>query len=267
MNNISKAVTEIASIDTLARKNTGINNIHPVSKLCVTVLFLLLVISYRGDSVTALLGMALFPFSLFLITGLSVKKAVYRLRIVLPLVCVVGIFNPFFNRTPALTIGSIIITEGVLTMLTLMLKGVLCVVASYLLIATTTVEKICYAMRCFHIPQIIVTEFMLIYRYIAVVGMEADTMTTSYMLRAPGQKGINIKSWGPLVGNLLLKSMDKADNLYQSMCLRGFKQEFPFAKVNKMQKKDWLYLVGVSFGIILLRIFPILEIIGRIFVK
>lgn len=40
-----------------------------------------------------------------------------------------------------MTVGQIEITGGVISMLTLMLKGVFTVSASYLLIATTTIEK------------------------------------------------------------------------------------------------------------------------------
>ena len=54
-------------------------------------------------------------------------------------------------------------------------------------------------------------------------------MTDAYRLRAPGQKGIHISAWGSFLGQLLLRSMDRAEELYSSMTLRGFRGEFYYA--------------------------------------
>lgn len=256
-------MSEISSIESLAARPVKYNLLHPTAKLLVTLIYLICVISYKGDRLTALFGMIFYPFVIFLITGLSFKKALYRLRIVLPPICLVGIFNPILNHTPALSIGALIISEGMLVMLSLMLKGILCVLASYLLIATTPLDKLCFALRDIHVPRMIVTQFMLIYRYFAVIGREADSMVTSYSLRAPGQKGIAIKSWGPMIGQLLIRSMDKADIIYQSMCLKGFRQEFPIPGGRKFVKTDYLYLLGTTAGIIFLRLVPVIEILGK----
>jgi len=266
MNKIGHAVREIETIDSLARKKTGYNEIHPLPKLVITIVYLISVVSFGGEQLTGLLGMALYPFCIFLITGLSFRKALYRLRVVLPLVCIVGIFNPFINRTPALTIGTLVLSEGMLSFLTLMIKGLLCVLASYLLIATTTIEKICYAMRLIHIPNPIVVEVMLIYRYIAVIGREAESLTDSYSLRAPGQKGIHYKVWGTMIGRLLLRSMDRAETIYQSMCCRGYNGEFRFARVGKAEPKDWIYFCVTLSLIILLKYIPVFELIGSMFI-
>ena len=68
--------------------------------------------------------MAVYPVILFIMNDISVKDALWRMRVVLPLVCVAGIFNPF-DRQAVMTVGQIEITGGVISMLTLMLKGVL----------------------------------------------------------------------------------------------------------------------------------------------
>ena len=112
-------------------------------------------------------------------------------------------------------------------MLSLMVKGVLTVLATYLLIATTTVESVCGALRMLHIPGILVTEFLLICRYVSVLLSEADRMWQAYSMRAPGQRGVAAGAWGSMIGRLLLRSMDRAKALYQSMCLRGFRENSP----------------------------------------
>ena len=113
-----------------------------------------------------------------------------RLKPVLLMVFLIGAANPFFDRTPVLEAGGITVTAGMLSMLTLFCKTGFAVFASYVLIATTTMEQICYALRRLHMPQILVTVLLLIYRYLVLMLKEADRITQAYMLRAPGEKGV-----------------------------------------------------------------------------
>ena len=115
MSKMSNAARSLEKLDELSRRDTFLNRIHPAVKLVVTVLYLVLVVSYGGYQLTGVLGMALYPFLLFEISGLSFRDALRRLRIVLPLVCVVGIFNPLFDRTPVLNVLGIPVSGGVLT--------------------------------------------------------------------------------------------------------------------------------------------------------
>ena len=194
MSKISNAARSIRKLDELARKDTWLNRIHPLVKLLVTLLYLVLVVSFPPIRLTGVLAMALYPFLLFEISGLSFRDALYRLRIVLPVVCLVGILNPFFDRERVLTVFGITVTSGTLTMLSLMVKGVLTVLSSYLLVATTTIESICGALRMLHIPGIIVTEFLLICRYVTVLLNEADRVTQSGL---PDRRGSRGRRGGP----------------------------------------------------------------------
>ncbi|MCR4587533.1 MAG: cobalt ECF transporter T component CbiQ [Lachnospiraceae bacterium] len=267
MSNITNALQEIESLDELARRDQGVNRLHPLVKFFVTLLYLIVTVSFHRYDLAGVLSMALYPFVLFEVTGLSFRRALYRLRVVLPLVCIMGIFNPLFDRETVLVIGSVSVSGGVLSMLTLMIKGVLTVLASYLLIATTTMEDICYALRKIHVPKIIVTEMLLIYRYIFVLSREAGRIYQAYMLRAPGQKGIAMKAWGPLIGQLLLRSMDRAETVYESMTMRGFDGEFPGVPGRRIKARDLLYLVFFGAGILALRWFPVFTLLGSLFLS
>lgn len=267
MNKIDGAISQFQSMDSMAKEERWMNQIHPSIKLFLTVLFIGLTVSFPKYNLTGLFGMILYPFVLFQIGELSFRESLYRLRVVLPIVCIVGIANPFFDRAVVTRIGEIGVTGGVLSMLTLMLKAVLSVLASYLLIVTTSIEKICYALQQAHFPQILVTEVLLIYRYISVLLAETRRVTQAYHLRAPGQKGIAIGAWGPLVGQMLLRSMDRAERLYQSMCLRGFDGTFHLKEKSHVRRTDILYLLIWTALLLILRLFPVLEWVGRWFVR
>ena len=149
-------------------------------------------------------------------------------------------------------------------MVTLMLKGLYCLMASFLLMATTSIDKLCAALRILHLPRLLVTLLLLTYRYVGVMTEELAVMSEAYHLRAPGQKGIHISAWGSFLGQLLLRSMDRAQELYSSMLLRGYRQEFPYARLRPFRAGDGLYLAGCVLAFLLLRTVHVAQLLGGI---
>jgi cobalt/nickel transport system permease protein len=242
MGKLTNAMYEIHEIDEMAEKNTSINQVHPLVKLLVTVGYITCVVSFDKYNLFGLLPLIIYPLILFNLAEISIKSCFKKLRVVLPLVCFVGLFNPIFDHTPLFKIGSMVITGGVISMVTLMLKGTFTLMASFLLIAATGIERICYALKLLHIPSIIVTQILLTYRYITLLLREANAVFQAYSLRAPREKGVKYKIWGSLIGQLLFRSIDRAGNLYDSMLLRGFKGEFYYARTQKSSGIDYMYL-------------------------
>lgn len=263
MSKISNTLHNIQTIDEMARRNQWVNRLHPLVKLCVTVFYMIMVVSFDKYDLIGLMGMLLYPYLLSELGEILLKDTLYRLRVVLPVVCMVGLLNPVFDTEPVGRLGCITITSGMFSMCTLMLKGIFTVLSTYLLIATTTIEEICYALRLLKFPKIFVTQILLIYRYISVLLSETDHIMNAYLLRAPKQKGVHFKAWGSLAGQLLLRSVDRANELYQSMCLRGYHGEFYYGNGKKMTKVDFAYLMIWLCILLVFRLFPIFELVGR----
>ena len=82
----------------------------------------------------------------------------------------------------------------------LVVKGVLCFLAVYLLIATTGMERVCAALRQLHVPRVLVTTILLTYRYIVLLLQEGNRISTAYALRAPGRRASisapGVHCWG-----------------------------------------------------------------------
>ena len=173
MSKIGNAIYEIHHMDILSSRDQWVNHLHPLVKFVLTVLYITTVVSFSKYDVIGLAGMFVYPLATFLLADLSFKDSLKRLRVVLPLICLIGILNPFFDKIPVY-IGTFRINAGVLSMITLMMKGVFSVLASYLLIATTSIEQLCYAFRLIHIPQILVTQILLTYRYISLLLEEVN---------------------------------------------------------------------------------------------
>ena len=267
MNNISAASREFREMDELSAQDSPIHRLHPLVKLLVTLAYIVCVVSFPKYQLSGLAVMVLYPVLVFQLSGIPVRTCFHKLRIVLPLVCAVGLLNPFFDRAPLLWVGGLAVSGGVMSMVTLMLKGVFSLMASFLLIATTSIDALCAALRRLHVPDILTTLLLLTYRYIGVMLEEVSVMTQAYSLRAPGQKGIHISAWGSFLGQLLLRSMDRAEELYSSMQLRGFRGEFYYANVPDLKASGVLYTVLCAAAFLCARYVDISALLGSLFVR
>ena len=267
MNKMEKALSELGQMDELAVRESPIHDLNAGAKLLCTVVYILIVMSFDKYDLSGLVPMVLWPVLLFQMSGIPVRTCFYKLRIVLPLVMAVGLFNPIFDREIMLRIGTIGLSGGTISMITLMLKGVFCLMASFLLVATTPFDSICAALRRIHVPGILVTLLLLTYRYVGVMTEELAVMTDAYHLRAPGQKGIHISAWGSFLGQLLLRSMDRAQELYSSMLLRGFHQHFHYAPVRPFRGRDAVYLLLSTAFFIVVRYVDVSQLIGQLMMR
>ncbi|SEL50625.1 MULTISPECIES: cobalt ECF transporter T component CbiQ [unclassified Butyrivibrio] len=243
MDSIEKRLREFQKIQELWQRSHWMNDLHPLGKLLISVMYIFTVVSFDKYALAPLILMAVYPAFGFIVGELSLRMGIYRMRLILPLVLFVGILNPFFDRDILFYVGEIGISGGVISMITLMLKGFYAVLAAYILIATTSIEKLCHALRLIHVPKIIVIVILLIERYFFIMGEEADRIATAYKLRAPRQKGIHYSAWGTLVGMWLIRSMDRAGVVYESMLLRGFKGDFDMEEI-KARPFDIIYTIA-----------------------
>lgn len=255
---------EFQEMDELAERDSPVHRFSAPAKLAVTVLYILTVLSFGKYDLPGVLLMALYPYLLFPFSTLSFRMCLRKMRIVLPLVIAVGLFDPLLNRTVWITIAGIPVSYGWLSFVSLALKGVLSVTAAFLLAATTRIEDLCGALRRIRIPSVMVTLILLTYRYIAVMTEEVSVMTDAYHLRAPRQKGIAREAWGSFTGQLILRSMDRAKELYASMLLRGYDGEFPQSQRTCLAAKDIAYMIFWITVFILLRHVPLADVIGSI---
>ena len=266
MDHLSHAQTGLREMDEMAMGTSGIHKLHPLCKLIVTITYIFVVVSFHKYDFSGLIVMALVPVLLFQAAEIPVHVCFYKLRMVLPLVCAVGLANPFLDQVPVLQIGGWIITGGVISMLTLMMKGCLTLMASFLFVATTPIDRLCAALRKLHVPKVLTTLLLLTYRYVGVMIEEASLMMQAYSLRAPGQKGVHISAWGSFLGQLLLRSTDRAQELYNSMILRGFYGEFYYTDIPECNVRSMLFVIaGVGFCL-MARLWNIAELIGRLIV-
>lgn len=265
MSKVHSAIHNIHVADGESGENAEKSSVHPLSRLLVALFYVLLVVSFDKYDLYGLAGMVLYLLVLGIWDEISMRGAVSRLWPVLLLTGMAGIANPFLDKEIYWQVGNFIVTKGMISMVTLMLKGIFCVVDSYFLMMCTGMEGICYSLRCLHAPKEFVTILLLIYRYLVVLLKEVERMMQAYKLRAPGQRGLHIKTWGAFVGQLLLRSINRAETVYESMLLRGYHGEF--AGKSFRWKKGVSFWYAAIWMIVLagLRVFPVFQMVGRWF--
>lgn len=262
MSTITDSMNTITSLEEMAEGTTIIHRLHPMVKLITTFLYLVLVISFSQYNVTGLMVFAFYPVILMALAEIPYKPLLKRLLIALPFSFFAGISNIIFDRQLAFTIGQIPITYGFISFTSIMIKTVFTVMAVLILIATTSLPQISYQLLSIKVPKIIVEQIMLTYRYISVLLEQVSNMYTAYILRAPDAKGIKMKDMGIFVGQLLLKSFDRAENIYYAMKCRGYDGNYLYAKPDTIRKNDWIYVIVMCTILILMRFFNLSQFIG-----
>lgn len=258
------AVRRIIEIEEEASADSPIHRLPPLAKLLVTAAFLGFTVSYGRYELSRVLVMCVYPFAVFALSGVSFTRCVKRIWPVILLMALFGIGNAVFDRETMLRVGGICISYGFISALVLILKGILTVMPCYLLAASTGIENICGGLAAIHVPRIIVTQLMLTYRYMSVLVNEAGDIFRAYRLRAPGQRGINIKAWGPLLGQLLIRTADRAQTVYDSMLLRGYDGSFPIHGGRGKVSAGIIYALVWCGIFVLLRIYDLAGAAGNL---
>ena len=255
MNRIATALSELRKMEAAALEKSVLHSFHPLIKLVLTVIFITCAVSVRRYDIKSLLILGIYPVVLFALGQLAWLDAWKRLRYILPFVACVGILNPFFD-TQLINFFGYELRAGFISLLTLFMKGLLTVLATYALIASTSIEKICYALSIMHIPKIIITQVLLTYRYLHLLLEEANRITQAYELRAPSSSGIAVNEWGSLIGKFLLRSVDRAEQVYSSMLLRGFSGDFTHCGMRvHIKATDLLFLGFWTFFFVFVKIY------------
>lgn len=265
MSTINKSIQQITALEELAHKNTPLHRLEPSIKLIITFIYIIAVISFQPEAVSGLIIFACFPVLLMIIGEIPWKPLIIRCSVALPFAFFAGLSNLILDRNIIYHFGRIDVTEGMITFTSLMLKTILTVMAVLILVAATSMNDLLYACISLHIPTIIITIIMMTYRYMGVLLREASLMYHAYLLRAPKEKGIKLVDMGSFLGQLILRSIDRAERIYHAMLCRGYEGKISFSKREKLTINGWLTILIAATLIILFRIYNLGEMIGRLF--
>lgn len=79
------------------------------------------------------------------------------------------------------------------------------------------------------------------------------------------RKALIFKAWGSLPGQLLLRSIDRATDVHNSMSLRGYNFNNVRIRNYKLSSRDYVWMIVWTLVIIAFRVYPVFEIVGGLF--
>lgn len=250
-------------LDRHGYENTLIHKIDPRAKIVACLVFIILVISFEKHEIAGLTPYFLFPVIIailgFVPLGILFKQVVLSL----PLVALIGIFNPILDKSYGVQILGLEISKGWLSFFSILLKGTLAVSAAVVMISTTSFSGIIQGLQKLKVPQALTTQLILLYRYLFVLIHQAHILNQSRSLRSAGKK-LSIKLAGSMLSVLLTRTIERSERIYHAMVLRGFDGSLKSSYQLKWRVSDSLYLIFVIGFSILFRFFPVAKIIGKI---
>ncbi len=265
MPNLAKANLRFHTMETLAEGNTIVHSLHPLAKTITTFLYVVIVVSFGPYELSGLIPFFFYPLTMMALGEIPYKPLLLRLAVALPFGLFAGIANLIFVRETAFYFISLPISFGMISFLSILIKTLLTVMAVLILVATTPLPLLSRQLTALKIPSLFILLISMIYRYIAVLIEEALSMYTAYTLRSPEQKGIKMKDMGFFIGQLLLKSVDRAERIYHAMKCRGFNGDYQYIPLRKIKTGETAYLIGLSAAFLLLRFFNLSLVLGNLF--
>lgn len=254
MANLYQAAAGIDRLERLAMEDSPIHRLHPMPKLITTIIYVSVVISFSSKNISGLMPLFFYPIIMISLADIPYRILWRRMMIALPFALMGGLSNILFVHETVFYIGNSAISFGMLSFASIMLKTLLTVSSVLILIATTSFVEIIHQLAVLRIPKVLCLQLVMMYRYLSVLLGEASTMWTAYALRAPRQKGIRMKDMGNFLGQLMLRSFDRADRVYQAMKCRGFQGMYYGKKRSGLCLSDWVYTITLSIVMLILRI-------------
>lgn len=154
---------------------------------------------------------------------------------------------------PLLTFAGVVASAtGVQAALIIALKANAAVLM--LLVLVGTLEPAAFGHACHRLgaPDNLVHLLLFTVRYIAVIADEARRMRVAMKVRGfrPGNNCHTYRTFGYLVGMLLVRALERSERILQAMKCRGFSGRIPLLDSLRYQKQDGVF-VAMLFAVIL----------------
>jgi len=256
-------IHELYALEQLAAGGSSIHKLHPLAKLLTSVVFIVTVVSFNRYALGRLIPYIFYPMLLMALSETPYSMLFKRFLVALPFCLFAGISNLFFDRTIAFTVGGIMVSYGLVSLITILFKTYLCVMAVLILVSVTPFSALTGEMRRLRIPGIFITMFEMTYRYIGVLLIQAYSMNIAYSLRCSNKRRIEMKDMGSFAGQLLLRSFDRADRVYNAMKCRGYALQNISRNSRRLALSDVVFFAGISLLYVTFRLVDVNSLLSE----
>jgi cobalt/nickel transport system permease protein len=263
MSKLESALLDLGGLDTLARRPTPIQRLDPRAKVLVALAFLITVVSFGKYDLSGLLPLLAYPVALIVLGDLPPGYLLGKLLLASPFALAIGIVNPLLDRTILMRLGPLRISGGWISYASILLRFGLTLSAALILIATTGFDSVCLALARLRAPRALTVQLMLLYRYIFVLAGEGSRMVRAWSMRAGGGRRMSPRVFSSLVGQLLLRALDRAQRLHMAMLCRGFDGEVRRLRPLRLGAPDAVFVLAWTAFFALTRLYNLPQLLGR----
>lgn len=251
-------------LDTLSYKDTFIHRLDPRAKLLSTLAFIVTVVSFPKYELAGLIPFFFFPVLLFVLGDIPVKIIMKKVLLVSSFAFFIGIFNPVVDRRIVHSLLGIPVSGGWISFFSIMIKFSLTISTALLLVATTSFPGICHALQKLGMPELFVSQLLFLYRYLFVLTEETMRVVRARDMRSFGNRGNGMKAYISLVGTLFLRTVEKAERIYQAMLSRGFTGRLHSMKLYRLSVADVTFFCLTVATLYLVRTHDLVGAIGKL---
>lgn len=221
-------------LDRYVDSESAIHALDPRVKLVATIGFIISIAVMPDGAWGVYLVALLLVLGVALAAHVSPWLVIRRSLVGLPflLAAVTLLFTVPGNAIWHGPLGLTVTNAGLERFASIAARSFISIQAAVLLTATTPFTDLLTAMRRLHIPAVLVAIIAFMYRYISVLVDEVQRLLRARAARSaslPNRPGGSL-AWrasvaGHMAGQLLIRSLDRSDRVYQAMLARGYHGE------------------------------------------
>ena len=248
-------------LDTLSYRHSFIHRLDPRAKLIITMAFTVTVVSFPKHELKGLIPFFLLPVVASTLGDIPMRFILKKILLVSPFVIFIGIFNPLLDPATAFTFFGIEISNGWVSFFSILMKFMLTVSTALLLIATTSFPGVCFALRKLGMPEIFVSQLLFLYRYLFVMAEETMKIVRAREMRSFDKRGRGLKVFTSMAGVLFIRTVERAERIYQAMLSRGFSGSIPSVKQYRLA---WTDVISIGAALSVFSLLRLYDIPGRL---
>ena len=225
-----------------------VTTIDPRARILFALLFALVVVSL---SALPLLLIA-FAMSLYLFwgSGLSWQSTLKRMLAMDGFIVILLIMLPFtVVGDPLFTIAGLTASwQGLWQAVTIALKANAIVLMLMTLVGSMEMVTLGHALGKLRVAKNMVHLLLFTVRYLDVLKEEYQRLRQAMQARAfrPGNNWHTYRSFGYLVGMLLVRAMERSERVLEAMRCRGFNGNLPMLVELRMGIADWVFVAVMT---------------------
>lgn len=264
MAKIETSFFDIGYLDILASRESAVHRLDPRTKVLTTLVFIVCVISFGKYEISGLMPFLLYPWVLMTLGNIPPRFVIGKTLLAAPFAFCIGIFNPLMDRAVLVHLGPVVISGGWISFASIMLRFALTASAALVLVGVTGFNAVCMAVDRLGVPRIFTVQLLFLYRYIFVLADEAARVSRARSLRACGSRGLGIGVFTSMIGQMLLRTLDRAKRIHQAMHCRGFDGEIRILRPLKADGRDLVFFLGWSAFFVCMRLWNASQILGSL---